>query len=262
MPAIVSSETLSPPVDLQRVRSCLSELCASPGEFERFFAEAFDQLDLLSHQLLRRQAALIAQPLPAGAVVAEAGNEQWRQQALDQMEAERARLASVRAETEKHAQELAQATAELGQARQQLQEWLGTVQAAAVACGGEAASTPQLVELQQERARLEAELEMVRNRAAEMSETLVQQKREIVQERAQWSEELKRMRHLLEAHHAAASVAPREVASPVAPAAESRPTSKPNGVESDPVLDSVMAQFEILQKDLARRRKQQAPSAG
>lgn len=340
----VSSETLSPPVDLQRVRTCLSELCASPGEFDQFFSDVFDQLDVLSGQLLRRQQAWQQErgameaeerrrseqwaqrqaELATQTSAVEAADDQSRQQALEQIQQERAhlssvrevteqqaqelaqataelgqtrqelqalletvregaaaaavgaealgpqveqiqqeraRLSSVREATERQAQELAQATAELGQTRQEFQELLGSVRAGSPAAASEEAFTPQLVELQQERARLEAELEMVRDRAAEMSEMLAQQKREMAQERSQWTEELKRMRHLLETHSAGAVAPVREV--PSAPVvAESHPAPKAPVPESDPVLDSVMAQFEMLQKDLARRRKQQTPTAG
>ncbi|MHB8899478.1 MAG: hypothetical protein ACYC6Y_12080 [Thermoguttaceae bacterium] len=101
----------------------------------------------------------------------------------------------------------------------------------------------------QERAALETELDAVRNRAAELADTLDGERQRASSERKEWTEELGRMRQLLQ------SLSQRPAAA-VAPAA---PAAVPEAVQpddaQDPVLDSVMAQFEILQKDLARRRK-------
>ena len=52
--------------------------------------------------------------------------------------------------------------------------------------------------LQQERAALEAELEVVRNRAAELAETAADERRRGAEERAEWSGELKQLRRALE----------------------------------------------------------------
>jgi DNA repair exonuclease SbcCD ATPase subunit len=115
----------------------------------------------------------------------------------------------------------------------------------------------ELSQLEQERATLERELEIVRRRAAELSESLSQQGREMAEQREQWSDELKRMRRLLE------TVAQRQLAQPAGEARGPLAVAIPAGVEKtpaedvagDPVLDSVITQFETLQKDLARRRK-------
>lgn len=115
---------------------------------------------------------------------------------------------------------------------------------------------------EQERTALENELEMVRGRTAELSESLAEQKQQMEAQQAEWTQELRQMRRLLEmmakrqldrqetaesrqpAACAAASAAPAALAAPEAPAAA-----------GDPVLDSVVAQFEMLQKDLAQRRR-------
>ncbi|OHB70407.1 MAG: hypothetical protein A2V70_16705 [Planctomycetes bacterium RBG_13_63_9] len=111
--------------------------------------------------------------------------------------------------------------------------------------------------LEQERRMLESELETVRNRAAEMAESLADQKRLSAQQQSQWADELKRMRRLLESM--SVRLAEAEIA-------QSNARSEPRGPasggsdghvaseEDDAALDSVVAQFEILQKDLARRR--------
>jgi chromosome segregation ATPase len=284
---------------LQRVRSCLSEICASQGEFDRFFCDVFDQLDVLSGQLLRHQQAWQTErseaeqdyqrrceqlaehraevaarqdQLHTEANAAEAGiaaqADDRLQQALDQIAEQRTALASALEEAQRQTGELAHATAELEQTRQQFQELLPPAGTASLAGVAEAVQEQlhqvqrERDELQKERAQLEAELEAVRNRAAEMTESLAQQKREIAQERGQWAEEIKRLRHLLESLSTQPAAPARESDSPPASSAEARGSSKsPNG-ESDPVLDSVLAQFELLQKDLARRRKQPAANPG
>jgi len=130
------------------------------------------------------------------------------------------------------------------------------------------ANDQQRREWDTERSAMVTELEVVRNRAAEMTDLLDQQKRGAEQQQVQWSEELRQMRQLLggimehmEQHEVAAPAAgpaPRALAA--ADDGEGKPEqpSTPSETESsddDPVLDSVMAQFEILQKDIARRKK-------
>jgi hypothetical protein len=99
---------------------------------------------------------------------------------------------------------------------------------------------------------LEAELETVRRRVVEMAEAAASEKQRTTQERSEWSKEFKQLRKLLEVQtksgpKAAPVESPAPVAAPVAAAAS------PAGA-SDPILESVMAQFDMLQKDIARRR--------
>ena len=117
----------------------------------------------------------------------------------------------------------------------------------------------------QERRLLESELEAVRNRAVEMAEMLDQQKRQATEQQAQWADELKRMRRLMEemsGRMATAQPAPaverpmpmQQPAAPQQPVTSQQPVAVAEPSDEDPVLDSVMAQFEMLQRDLARRR--------
>lgn len=105
-----------------------------------------------------------------------------------------------------------------------------------------------------ERNGLESELETIRNRAADLTELIETQKREMATERAGWTDEFKRLRHMLE-NRLQSQPAPSNRIShaddPQPQAPETAPTQPGAG---DPVLDSVMAQFEMLQKDLIRRR--------
>ena len=106
----------------------------------------------------------------------------------------------------------------------------------------------------QERTILEHELETVRNRAAELSESLAQQKRDAEMQQNQWAAEFKRMREMLQEMACRMAEGGVETAAP-APT-ENRSHGHPSGSDgADPVLNSVMAQFQILQSDAARRRK-------
>jgi chromosome segregation ATPase len=277
-------------VDSERVRSCLSQICATQGEFDRFFSEVFDQLDALSGQLLRREhawqneqkeaeAALRrrAAQLEAERAAFAAEREQVRgnsesaraaldstaddqlRQILETVEQERASLRSALEETRERAAELARVAGELNEARRGIEE--ARASAEAVASRGDGELRQQLAELQRdrenlyhERAALEAELESVRNRAAEMAEALAEQKHEISEERAQWTEELKRLRRVLESLSSQRTQQPF-VAEPHPPAVPGAPVAGRTATGSDPVLESVMAQFEMLQRDLARRRQ-------
>ncbi len=281
-----------PLVDSERIRNCLSQLCASPGEFDLFFTEVFDQIDALSEQFLRKQKAWREQHDDAdlelsrrmahweeqrAAIAAEReqlreSNEHSREaasiasderirQALEGIEQERATFRAALDETQKRAAELAELAADLARARQEICAAREAAQSDSSQI--EAELNQQMIELrhdrqclQQERTVLEVELESVRNRAAELTERLAEQKREFGEERAQWSEEIKRLRKTLESLSSRPAPVEAERGS-VAVARESRPTPE-SSPEPDPVLDSVMAQFEMLQRDLARRRKQPA----
>jgi SMC interacting uncharacterized protein involved in chromosome segregation len=113
-------------------------------------------------------------------------------------------------------------------------------------------SVEQLTALEREREALEVELELVRSRAAELNETVVEQQREIAEQKSELSTELQQLRRLVEKQ--ADLIADRatpsegEAARPAEPAPE---VTQPN----DPVVNSVMAQFAKLQKDVAQRRR-------
>jgi chromosome segregation ATPase len=116
----------------------------------------------------------------------------------------------------------------------------------------------QRAQWQQERAVLETELDAVRNRVAELSEALADEKRSVAEERARWSGELKRMRRVLErlpAHQVEPAAGPISEPQKLTAGESSVPSSPTGTPGGDPVLDSVAAQFEMLQKDLAKRRK-------
>jgi chromosome segregation ATPase len=152
----------------------------------------------------------------------------------------------------------------------------------------------KVTELEGERQALEEELENIRARAVEMSQVIAEQKRQMSEDQSQWMAELRQLRRILDKQTklitqqtelgmfpGAGTADGRNALSPVDQAAAAlQLTSDENGAShgrnsngsnqaqrpaarrgsaatnADPVLGSVLSQFEILQKDVARRRKQ------
>lgn len=126
--------------------------------------------------------------------------------------------------------------------------------------------------LEDERAMMENELELLRARAAELAEQLASQRRDGADQQRQWSDELRAMRGVLQGlSQQVAQAVEKGASTPIAAAPAGTPVtgttpsaavgesaSSPPAGGADPVLDSVMAQFEMLQKDLARRRSSRA----
>jgi len=204
--------------DWQGVRDCLVQLAESHDQVADFLRGLFQQLEELWGEVLRQQRLWQAQ----------------QQQARKELESQAAELQRREASLEAERQRL---QTELERALAKHHEHLAEIQAAE----------------SRQREALENELELVRMRAAELAESLAEQGRQIAQERAQWNEELRRMRRLLETLASARQ-------GPAVPEAEEPPVAEPAAAASrtsseDPVLGSVMAQFQMLQKDLARRRR-------
>lgn len=111
-----------------------------------------------------------------------------------------------------------------------------------------------------ERRELEVELEAVRNRAAELAENLVRQQTDQSLQQSQWGDELRRMRSTMEdalRRIAESALAAADPQNEIPVSTHDTPQLPAVGAESkqaDPVLDSVMAQFEMLQRDIAKRR--------
>jgi len=110
----------------------------------------------------------------------------------------------------------------------------------------------QIERLVRERDELENELDTVRARAAELNDALAQIKRESAEERAEWSAELKQMRHVLERQAELLSSPPPQPAA--ARSAVSRSGGNGSKKMKDPVLGSVMAQFEKIRQERAELR--------
>jgi len=289
----VSADLLENTAGWGRVQDAMSEIRACHGEFQGFFAGVLDELDSLSAELAQRQhqwhrqrqqredelrqqkelleeqraavAAHAQDTQHAGDLQASAVVENSRQirQVLDEIRQERAELCQTQEAVQSQLARLAAVAAELAEI-QEKRPVEGTMPAGDTRHEQlleEARS--QQVQWEKERAVLEAELEAVRNRAAEMSESLTEQKRLVGQQQNQWSEELKRMRCALEdvsrqwsqeeppVGPVAASPQPPPVPPPAPEPVAAEETRSAN---EDAALSSVMAQFEMLQRDLARRR--------
>jgi chromosome segregation ATPase len=113
------------------------------------------------------------------------------------------------------------------------------------------ATLGKLATLERERIELESELELVRTRATELQEVVNQQRRELVEQRADVTTELRLLRELLEQRPSPGA----EEYEPEEEALVGSGSRGESGGAPDPVVSSVMAQFARLQKDVAQRRK-------
>jgi len=152
--------------------------------------------------------------------------------------------------------QLTETQTQLSESRTQLAATIAAAGAGPLAVGGDGqpvdqATASRLSNLERERVELESELELVRTRATELQEVVNQQRRELVEQRADVTTELRLLRELVEQRQA---LAPDEFPSDEALVA-SAAHSEPAGAAPDPVVSSVMAQFARLQKDVAQRRK-------
>jgi len=158
--------------------------------------------------------------------------------------------------------QLGQTQNQLGEARTQISEAIERATAAAqasvhiVASGdgqpADAETSARLASIERERVELESELELVRTRATELQEVVNQQRRELVEQRADITTELRLLRELVEKRREQADVE-YESEDEALVGASARGESV--GSAPDPVVSSVMAQFARLQKDVAQRRK-------
>ena len=153
--------------------------------------------------------------------------------------------------------------AELGEMRRQIAESIERAAAAAanapppviVSGDGQQADEQtlgRLASLEKERVELESELELVRTRATELQEVVNQQRRELVEQRADITTELRLLRELVESRRELPA-GEFEADEDALVGASARGDSM--GSSPDPVVSSVMAQFARLQKDVAQRRK-------
>ncbi|MBN2293751.1 MAG: hypothetical protein JXM70_15090, partial [Pirellulales bacterium] len=183
---------------------------------------------------------------------------------LEEAARERKALKDVLVSTGSQADRLTEVAEALNDAQEQLQRQIAQRDEASAdqtlpAASGEVLSRLQQLEEErsevlQSRSMLEAELESVRQRAVDLMTALEYQKSLAGEQQNQLNDELRSQRQLLEqvlGHLTELKMLP------VNPA----PTNRPAGVteipaeSADSVLSSVMSQFEVLQKDIARRRK-------
>lgn len=123
------------------------------------------------------------------------------------------------------------------------------------------AAQVRVAELLEEREALESELELVRERAASLAAELAEQQERLADDRTNWATELKQLRQLIEQRtELRDNVRPPALcreADP-GPTAQAARDVAAEPAHADPVLESVLAQFALLQRDASRRRCQLA----
>ncbi len=256
---------------LQEIRDCHAETWA-------FFHGIFEELNLFSISLDAHKRHL-SQALPAGEDKPQAESSDFDErlsQLYSQREAEREEMRETREAVKEQVAHLSAVASELAAAQNAFQTNFQLIReeiaknretpaqdasASPPANGGENGDLErkltdlerQHAALEQDRAVLEKELEGVRNRAADLAESLAEQKRLAVQQQNQGNTELQRMRVLLE------SIARQNIEIDLSPVQVEAvvplvPKPEASAPAPDPVLGSVLAQFEMLQQDRARRR--------
>ncbi len=236
--------------ELQRVKAALEDR-------DMELARARDELQAARAELAQQRERAAA--APAADMTAEL---QTLQASLAELQRESQTLRGERDALQAQAQQTAQQLARMADLQQELAEVHQQLEQARADCRAAAAESraslpcgvdpDTLTALAQEREALETELELVRNHAAELNETVTQQQREIAAQKSELSTELQQLRKLVEKQ--ADLIADRAVnvreSVPAAGQTATTPTQA-----NDPVVNSVMAQFAKLQKDVAQRRR-------
>jgi len=256
------------------VRGALADCSVQAQEFETFLTSQLEALEQRFHRLTERERHL--QDDAESTILATQAEQSEASRQVEQLTAELAlarekierlersaakgnaaesEISILRQELEKAATQssrMAGMAVELADARAELAELKGR----------QGASQTQIVsdlerrlrEVEQDRAALETELDHIRKRAAEANSALAEHKRREVEERAEWSGELKQLRRALEKQSMLLVEQQETGANSTRKTVPVRGDSTPT--ISDPVVDSVMEQFESLQRDMIKRRQQ------
>lgn len=228
-----------------------SQLSAAHVELEVARQELARQAERLHRESDDSTAALRAQ---LASVETNNGN---LARDLNEVREQLKRLTDAAVDTSRLRDQLAQVNAALAEARSDVIR--EQKRAAEAGDPRQSASQQRVHDLERENAALEAELEALRNRAAELAEHLSHGTRVMAEERAQWLGELRQLRRTVERSvqgQIERIVVGPDQSHPAATVHEAPAETAAN----DPVLDSVMAQFELLQRDLTRRRSSNAPA--
>jgi septal ring factor EnvC (AmiA/AmiB activator) len=242
------------PTPWQPIGEIVAEFRNECSDFDHLVQSLFDQLDQLRAELDRKMREL----------------ERERQRV---QERER-QLAEQRKETSRIAHQFEHQEAKLSETLTELEELKGLVKSVnSPNLSTEAALAKELAQARQElaelraarqtgeddseRAALEAELEMVRSRAAELHETLAQERRALAEQRNEAANELKQLRRIVEKQ--AELLGERPAGGHPTVARETVRREGDGNDQADPVINSVMQQFAKLQKEVAERRKHRKP---
>jgi DNA repair exonuclease SbcCD ATPase subunit len=237
------------------VESVFSDLRSSQGELEIHFSELFDQLESMSLELFARHKCLELSTQHRPERNGDGGEHERRfREFLEGVQTEMQRVGTeFRAMREDVDRNQADSRQFQESVREELQRLAGAA-AELAARQWSAGNDEQLAEAlettrrqeaawRQDRAGLEAELDAARQHALQQSEALAEQRCLATQQQAELAGELKRMRSLLEGIL-------KQMNQPLGgDGGEAASSSSENAA-----LASMLAQFEILQRDLAQRR--------
>ena len=228
--------------ELMQVRAKLSDEVeqskAQQQQSEQAWQAQIEQLEESRKQLSEQLAA----------AEKDAGSAAEVKQSFDELQtrfdAAQAELVALRVAQPAEA-ELSAAQSESAKLREQL---------AASGAAGDEDVQRHIVELEEDRTALELELEAVRNRATELADNAAEEKRLAAEERAEWASELKQLRLAMEnqASFLKENDGAHEVVTGQRGAGRTTKAETSNG--NDPMLDSLMDQFQQLQKDRIQRR--------
>ena len=246
------------------VTESLADIHASNSEAEQFIGEMLDELDRLRHDLhnqdLRLQRERIEVDERSAKLPTDASAlDEDAQQELEQLRVDRVTLQEERDAAHVQLAKMATTALDLATARAELSETRTELSREREKLSDDDDTKTELLhrvgELEQERALLEAELESVRRRAAELSEALERKQWKPAGEDAQAATAPEPTAAASEVP-APASSAESQTDSSAPPAPEAKRPSK-LALGEDAALESVMAQFEMIQRDIARRRAKQ-----
>jgi chromosome segregation ATPase len=182
---------------------------------------------------------------------------------LATLETEKSQLQHELGSVRHQASELVGLEKELAASREEIQVLKANLEgersAKPQSSAADGAADSRIQELEAERGALEFELEDVRVRAVELAESLSDRERRLAEERAEWSRELKELRRVLEQQAKQLAARDESVAEPIRDASmgsylDPRSPEPQEAEVNDLILGSVMAQFEMLQKDKIGRR--------
>ena len=245
------------------VTSSLADIHAGNEGAEQFIGEMLDELDRLRHglhdqdvRLQRERIDLDKRSAKLQCDASALGED--AQQELEQLRAERVTLQEERDAAHVQLAKMAATALDLATARAEVSETRTQLAREREKLAADDDTKTELLhrvgELEQERALLEAELENVRRRAAELSETV---------ERKKWQSQSEGRQPTAAVEPTTEAPQERHVPEPTLPAAadagdlaDPAPPAK-LALGEDAALESVMAQFEMIQRDIARRRAKQ-----
>jgi len=267
----------------QPLGESLSQLRCTCAELDEFVHGIIDELAALHHELdLRRQQLgdawreLDDAKREAGQATVDpkltdeiAALEAERGELRNELEAATDRLtklAAVAVGVAESKAEAASAKTELTAVRSELDQTKAAL-ARALEAEGDAGSSDaehrlraQLEAEARERELTETQLESVRERAAELAVQLEEQQRQFAEERQRWQSQLADLTRLVANHNRASHTSTSETIvteTPRCSAAAMRRAphrTDADGPQGNPVVDSVMAQFQMVQREAARRR--------